>query len=326
MKITPCKRFVFLVAVLIGTVTSALAQPTLSPGGHFKFYEDPWISLHHFAYHWIRNEQRDRGLRGRVLITDSDMQAISNDMRDACASLHQAYLPYIEGNIRSDVDTRGITESLIAGVAKLPDTALRDALTECMPAYRTTLWPRHREANEKLVSHLMSLLERHEERVAQRLVELLEGSWPGEPIRVDVTPYANWAGAYTVSEPANITMSSYDEEVSGAYAFELLFHEASHTTSFENSIIDATDLALSEAGLESNRYWHYVLFYATGRIAEEVFSNEGYVPYIEATGLAQSASAAPYYVALDETWSSGASLQDRVLRAVRYMVAANPVR
>ena len=180
----------FLFAVLLSAAT-AFSQPTKSPAGYFEFYVDPWISLHHFTYHWVRGELRERRFGGRVPIAEADLQAISDDMRAACQSVHRAYQPYIEGNIRSDAKTRGVTESLIVGIDTMSDTDLRDALVACMSVYETDVWPQHREASEKLVSRLIALLERYEERMAQRLVETLEGSWPDKPIRVDITPYAN---------------------------------------------------------------------------------------------------------------------------------------
>ena len=116
-------NWVFLFAALLSAAT-AYSQPSKSPAGHFEFYVDPWISLHHFTYHWVRGEVTERRLGGLVPITEADLQAISDDMRAACQSLHRVYQPLIEGNIRSDAKTRGVTESLIDGIDTMSDTAL----------------------------------------------------------------------------------------------------------------------------------------------------------------------------------------------------------
>ena len=264
----------------------------------------------------MREGERHLKLRGRVPLTEGDRLALTPQARAACAPLVQAYRPYIEGDIRADEEVRGLAEALVrGGVDAVPDRAVRDALNACMPAYARALWPRHRAAGEAVLQHLKQQLAQHEETMARRLAEALEGTWPDTPIRTDITAYANWAGAYTDDSPANITLSSYDEEVSGSYAFELLFHEAGHTIGFEKSLLSATDNALKQTGLENNRYWHYILFYVPGKLTAETLGDPDYVPYSEAAGLTTRESSAAYYEALNETWESGSSLRGaRVVR------------
>ena len=61
------------------------------------------------------------------------------------------------------------------------------------------------------------------------------GEWPTEQIRVDVAAYANWPGAYTTNRPNQLTIShvSYKERLD---ALEIMFHEVSHATFFEQRI------------------------------------------------------------------------------------------
>ena len=40
------------------------------------------------------------------------------------------------------------------------------------------------------------------------MVKVFEAPWPGNPVRVDIVAYANWAGAYTTIEPTRPTISS----------------------------------------------------------------------------------------------------------------------
>ncbi len=305
------------ILVSLGAAPASAQTVATSPAGYFEFHIDPWISLHHFAYHFVREEARSRKLRGRVPLTEGDRAALSPDMRSVCAPLLQAYQPYIEGDLRSDDKTRGLAEALVVGIHAVSDDAVRDALTTCMPAYEKALWQRHRTAGEKLLQRLMAQLQHHEDEMARKFADALEGSWPDSSIRVDITPYANWAGAYTDDSPANVTMSSYDEEVSGPYAFELLFHESGHTVSFERSLIAAADAALKTTGLESDRFWHFVLFFVAGRITSEVLEDADYVPFSEAVGLTRRESSAEYYDALNEVWNSGGTLRERLLNAAK---------
>ena len=305
----------FCLLLLAACSQGPTSTVAISPAGHFEFQVGPWLALHHFAYHYVREELPNPDRRGRVPILEADKQAYLANMSVACAPLIGAYSPYIEGDIRSDEQTRGIAEALIVGVQTVEDTAVKDALTNCMPAYLEALWPKHHAASTSLVHRLMNQLAIHEHDIANHMVSTLEGSWPTDPIRVDITPYANWAGAYTDDTPANITMSSYDEDVSGPLAFEILMHESSHTVSFENSIRSKADEALAEVGMENDRFWHYVLFFATGRITTEVLDDPTNIPFAESTGLKQSESAAPFYQALEDTWDLHDGLYERVLGA-----------
>ena len=53
--------------------------------------------------------------------------------------------------------------------------------------------------------------------------------WSSTPVRVDVTAYANWAGAYTTNGPSHITVSSEDPGNQDDQGLEILFHEVLHT-------------------------------------------------------------------------------------------------
>src|SRR5210317_1222804 len=94
-----------------GTTTER-TNVTVSPGGHFEFHIDPWVSLHHFAYHFVREEEQSLKLRGDVPLSQDDRDAISPQFQSACASLNIAYRPYIEGSLLHDAGTRGLTKEL----------------------------------------------------------------------------------------------------------------------------------------------------------------------------------------------------------------------
>ena len=59
----------------------------------------------------------------------------------------------------------------------------------------------------------------------------MKRAWPKDPIRVDVSEYANWAGAYTYTygwSRVHEIVSSADPADQGDAALEILFHEATH--------------------------------------------------------------------------------------------------
>jgi hypothetical protein len=313
-------RAAILLAACAMTSSCAVANDSsnaaVSPAGHFEFHIDPWISLHHFAYHFVREEEPDLKLRGDVPLSDGDRRAMSPEFRAACEPLKKAYRPYIEGSLLHDKNTRGLTKELWDGPDAVSDPAVRNALKNCMPIYRETHWPSHRAASQRFLEKLTAQLEMHEATMADALAESLEGSWPETAIRVDFTAYANWAGAYTDDLPPNITLSSFDETIS-AYAFEILFHESAHTGNLVKSLDAAADAALQATDLENDRYWHYMLFFVTGRTVSAVFGDPDYVPYSKAVGLTKQKSSSAFYEALEKSWDLVDTLHDRALIAAR---------
>lgn len=291
-----------------------------SPDGTFEFHVDPWVSLHHFAYHYVRELEWQLKLRGRVRLLDSDRATISDRFAEECAAVKQAYQPYLDSSLLFSASTRALAKSLVAGPANVPDPAVRDALTECMPAYLESLWAKHREAGEKMVARLTNVLREHETQMTELIASMAEGQWPDNPIRVDISPYANWAGAYTDDSPPHITMSSQNSNVSGKFAFELLFHESGHLTPLAQPIEKAASGALEKYQIDSPRFPHYVLFYLSGLAASQVLDDPTYVPYYKARGLADSDVAAEFYTALEQTWHSGKTLSQRMELALEYVV------
>lgn len=321
----PWYVFILLISALASNSDASAGEVIVarSPAGYFEFHIDPWISLHHFAYHLVRGEQRELKLRGYVRITDEDKAALTPGFRSTCASLRTAYRPYIERSLLFDEQTRRIARELWHGPDKLTDRAVRDALTECMPVYMASIWPSHRQVSQAFLDSLIARLETHEARMASSLAKALNSSWPETPIRVDITPYVIWAGAYTDDFPPNITLSSIDDTIAH-YAFEIVFHESAHTGAFSTSLETAAHAALQEAAIENDRFWHYILFFVTGRTVSEVLDDPGYVTYSQATGLTERRSARAYYEALDQSWDMDGSFQERVSRAAKIVASTIP--
>jgi hypothetical protein len=281
--------------------------------------------LHHFAFHLAREEAKDLRLMGRVALTDEDRQAMSAPVHTACASLFEAYQPYLDSSLLFDTETRALGKALVDGPHELSDARLRAALQECMPTYEKVFWPRHRSASEAMLDGLIAQLEKHEATMAEKFAAALAASWPDAPIRVDLSPYANWAGAYTDDAPAHITMSSLDKDIAGEFAFEILFHESGHTGSFAQAVRLATTDALASTGLQNNRFWHYVLFYVSGEVAFDVLGDPNYAPFSRATGLTDDEKAKDIYRAMAQTWGDCGTFHDKVLRAAERVVADSSI-
>lgn len=299
-----------------------LAESPVSDRRYFDIHADKWMSLHHFAYHAARS-MLDDSLRGRVTLDPDDQAILRREAAFAFAPLAEAYAPYIHQSILFSPDTRAIAKALTQGPYQIKDENLQRSLKEFMPVYEAHFWPRHSRWANEFSESLSAQLELYGPRMVSRLTDYLEQDWPNQAIRVDLVPYANWAGAYTDDDPAHITLGVHDPEIE-AYAFEIVFHEASHTRPLGLSIDLAAEQALLEAGLTSDRFWHYLLFYLTGQAASEALDDPGYVPYVQATGKASLPGAAPFYRALESTWHREDSLVERATAAAIEVSARQP--
>ncbi len=300
-------------AMLLAAAIST-AAPVASPQRHFAFYIDPWLALNHLAYHYAREQASTLKLRGRVRLAETDRAALGGAMQPACNGLSRAYAPHLDQSLLHDAATRGLAEALTQGPDQLTDVSVRTALQQCMPAYLEHLWPAHKAASERLRDDLLTQLARHETEMATSLARTFGSSWPGTPIRVDIVPYANWAGAYTFDPPPRITLANNNADVTGNQAFELLFHEAAHTATFGRPIVEATHAALIAHGIRHEGAWHAVLFHAVGAITSNVLGEANHTPYARALGLTQQTGNRDVYAALESTWHHGGSLQERTQR------------
>jgi hypothetical protein len=151
--------------------------------------------------------------------------------------------------------------------------------------YRAHQWPEHDRANRAWIARVAPLVREQGLGLAQRLADIYQTKWPLEKIRVDVTAFANWAGAYTTLDPLRLTISSTDSRNQGSEALEVLFHEASH------GIAEPVQQAIARECRQRDKpiprdLWHALIFYTTGEVIKPVMTaQEGgaadaeYTPY-----------------------------------------------
>jgi hypothetical protein len=102
------------------------------------------------------------------------------------------------------------------------------------------------------------------------------------PIRVDVTAYANWAGAYTTTDPTHITVSSEDPGNQNDQALEIVFHEVLHT--MDDTLASALNAGFRARGkIPPRDPTHAFIFYTAGAETQRMIP--AHVPYAEKNGL-----------------------------------------
>lgn len=311
---------------LVALVCSA-ALATAAPGADagpeteagFELHSGFWINLHHFLYQQARiRGQADRSLRppgGGSPAAPASLEALSAAERSEWTV---ALDHYASGPAKHDllfnqelieVKTKlgaaeGRTSLETAGL----DPALRAALERAAPVYRAHWWAEHDRANRAWIRAVRPLLKRHAPTVTGPIAAALRGSWPQPPIRVDVTTYANWSGAYTTDEPLHVTVSSVYGPNQGPAGLELLLHEPSHVILRARSgpIPEALQKAFDAHKRPVPRdLWHAILFYTTGEIARRALEEggvRGYEPYAYKQGLYSNPPWSAFRRALEAHW------------------------
>ena len=119
----------------------------------------------------------------------------------------------------------------------------------------------------------LDLVREHEVSVMGEMESLAEYKLPNESkIRVDISTYANWAGAYTPTKPQlNIIISTIDQTNVTTGFIETIFHEGSHLIFSRESPFRSKIYHKSrEMKMEfPGGLWHASLFYLCGRVTQD---------------------------------------------------------
>jgi hypothetical protein len=252
-----------------------------------------WVNLHHFLYVTARARRGLDATRPVVTQALGDTAGFAA-LPPATRAEWDGALEYYSTTIAErDVLFDSALVAVGIGIFRLTgstsprtaagiDSGLARALERAAPAYRAVWWSRHDAANREWVTAVRPLLAQHGDSIASWITRAFDVRWPAEPVPVDVTAYANWAGAYTTEDPGHITISSLNTDNQGSAAFETLFHEVLHT--MDRSLFERFRVAARAQGKRMPRNpTHPFIFYTAGELSRRVIA--GHVPYAEAVGL-----------------------------------------
>ena len=301
--------------------TAAQYGSTYGPLPVFELHSGFWINLHHTLYREARQRaavaapDKNGKTSGPSLKTAPDTKpaltvAEQKTWNDAVAY----YVANYAGKdllftteliqLKEQLGDFEDCDELSGRKRKFCDAGLPAGLTQLLEAaasvYRAHLWPEHDRANRQWIQRVAPLVIDQGVGLSERLADIYQTRWPREKIRVEVSAYANWAGAYTTVDPLRVTISSLDPRNQGAEALEVLFHEASH------GIAEPVQAAIIRECRQRDKpiprdLWHALVFYTTGEIIRPVLSSSsaasggqdgsipggGYTPYAVREGLYQ---------------------------------------
>ncbi len=249
----------------------------LAVSSHFDLHSDPDVNLHHFLYQWSRHRDPD----SRWDLLEIPEQADLERLNEADARHWQEALDFY----RRELAFRHLffddemleLRYLLSEEPREPTTEqgrrLLEALDRVRDIYLATWWPGHDAANRAWAAALLPHLRAHEAEISPRLASAYGGTWPEEPIRVDVTAYSHFYGAYASRE---VVISSRNSGNAGPHALEVLFHESSHYPSLEQPLRASIGQEFRRQGLEApSRLWHLFMFFTAGELVRQAYAGAG---------------------------------------------------
>src|SRR3984893_2702019 len=279
------RPLLLLLGIALLRARAASAAPQIDsqygPLPVFELHSGFWINLHHTLYLQARQSRDDRGSPSGAG-TQTHRTPGERLAWDAAVSYYQANYADKDLLFNGELmllknqlgDFEGCDE-LSGAKQKACDAGLPPKLTKILEAaasvYRAHEWPEHDRANRRWIAGVAPLVREKGLGLAERLAEVYQARWPKDRIRVDVSAYANWAGAYTTLDPLRVTISSTDPRNQGSSALEILFHEASH------GIAEPVQQAINRECRQRDKaiprdLWHALLFYTTGEVIKTVLT------------------------------------------------------
>lgn len=295
--------------LIVLTLPSDLYATKRKPAGNsenqlFEFHSGFWINLHHFVYYQALLRNPSNGKLPPNLSDTAAMDILTAAQRKTWLSAIDYYKNnMINKDLLLDANMVNIKNILEEdeNKDKLSDTRLPQELATVLnnlsDSYRTFFWKKQNENNQLWISQVQPLINKYKDTLISELGNIYLTPWPKEVIRVDITNYASWSGAYTSIGPNRITISSVDPNNQGVAALEIIFHEASHL------LIDKIADDLFKICRQDNKIlprrdlWHAILFYTTGEIIKKHIKS--YTPYAYQNGL--WSRAWPMYIQYLET-------------------------
>jgi hypothetical protein len=348
-------------AVISGSQLAAATpqiDSSFGPLPVFELHSGFWINLHHTLYEQAKHQDATQTDRAKSSKSGKPSLQIAPGAKTSLSPAEQRTwdeaVSYYVANyagldlvfntelilLKNQLGDFETCDELSGTKKKSCDAGLPAKLTHILeaaaPVYRAHQWPIDDRANRAWIKRVAPLVREQGLGLSHRLADIYQTRWPVERIRVDVTAYANWAGAYTTLDPLRVTISSTDPRNQGPAALEILFHEASHGIAQPVEQAIARECRQREKPIPRD-LWHALIFYTTGEVIKPIMntgrvngddaetggstSEAEYIPYAQREGLYQR-NWQDYYRLLTRFWQpyldGRASFDD----AIAHMVSA----
>ena len=294
----------------------------------FRFEADGfWLNLHHFLYVLGRAQAGMPDAKRRAVVNAPVEQSMSvKGLNEAeRRGWQDAVTFYATGLSKQDMVFTGALIDVTNAMRVAPATSatalqvkpdLIAVLEKAAPIYRRIWWPSHQQANHSRVRDYTRLLQQHGNKLRDYITRAYQVQWPKEGFPVNVSAYANWAGAYSTRGDL-IVVSSLDEGSSGSLGLESIVHEAMHQWD-DDMQARLTRLSKAHQTPAPREGITHALIWYTG--AEAVKSAvPAHVGYAESGGMWKQKQMGSFKAGLDAHWKpylEGKSTIDEALLAL----------
>lgn len=278
-------KSLFLLILLFGI--SSIIQAQEKPGlinssDRYEFYSNFWINQHHFLYANADSAEEgnwDDGFSNGELneLSLSEIETLKEGIifyRDSVISYDLLFNGGLYNLKRTLIN---FDEDEVFEMEEFSDE-LVSHLNKIKPIYQKYFWEQHNQSNKDVLNENLRFIIKYEGQIFERISELAQQPWRDGKVRVDISYYSSWAGAYTSTRPeTHVVFTSQDDGPVGAW-LEILFHEPSHSIMSGRNYKAAELISQVSEKLEMNpprSLWHSLLFYFSGVTVQDILIEEG---------------------------------------------------
>jgi hypothetical protein len=277
---------VFYILTIPVRSQSNQSNPLVVTTDRFEIYSNFWINLHHFLY------QKSTEANKSHWTTVFEEPFISGLRKNETEIMERAIQHYQQNWIKKDLlfddELYRIKRTLIKFNIhdflsdEDLDLTFQQILNSIKPLYSRYFWSVHDKQNRLIVQEHLALIQRFENPGFDEIADLTEGTWPSGKIRVDLSYYSNWAGAYCTVNPIHVILISQPKGPENRWPqygwFELLFHEPTHALILPNKGVVGETITKVSQEIDvkvQGGLWHAVLFAITGSVVQKQLKEIG---------------------------------------------------
>lgn len=146
-----------------------------------------------------------------------------------------------------------------------------DVIRSFQPCFSRVYWPAIDSANKAWLAAHKASVTAMEASVVPELERIYKTRLPAAKVRIDLTCYATWAGAYSYNDTyCHVIFSSQHKSNQGSLAAEVVFHESSHFL-VDKLMEQIARAAKSKQVKKELSLWHNMIFYTTGYVLEKEY-------------------------------------------------------
>ncbi len=273
----------FLIIISLTIVSTSFGQTVVQHRDTSKYYSfelNYWFNMHHFA--WLES----------MLRTEIDSsQLTGKEHKKARVAVDQLVAYYVKGLVHEDLRTSDYMRDFKQWITGSPDLnnipeqfiEHFEQLQKFDPIYQSEFWPGHKKVCLEVLNDNLELVRNTEEQFVEKHTEVTRQFWQEEKIKVDIVYVAKASKwnlrnrPYTSIFPTHVVMNAYGEaEVPGNWV-ELLYHESAHPLILPGYYFvggTIADVATKLSIKPPRQLWHAYLFFFTGEISRELFSQQ----------------------------------------------------